>query len=168
MTCRSFLHVAGLTGLLVLTMSSPGVALAQTPAPSAGAGAAPQARSDASPTAMMAMRQQMMARMTAQNQKLSDLIAKMNSATGNEKVAAIAAAVTELAAERMQMQTQMMRMQTQMVAHMLAHRAAVQNPGAGATPPAATCPMMPEVSRQPESKATEPAQQDHSAHHPDK
>jgi hypothetical protein len=52
----------------------------------------------------------MMAKMAAADQTLEELFARMNAATGDEKVAAIAAVVAELVQQRRDMQTQMMHM----------------------------------------------------------
>lgn len=53
----------------------------------------------------------MMAKMAADDLKLNSLVANMNAATGETKLAAMAAVITELAAQRTRMQEQMMRMQ---------------------------------------------------------
>ena len=45
----------------------------------------------------------MMARMAAADQKLADLVAQMNAAKGEDKVAAVAAVLNELVAQRKQM-----------------------------------------------------------------
>jgi hypothetical protein len=97
---------------------------------------------------------QMMKTMAADDQKLNGLIVTMNMATGDEKVAAIAAVVNELVAQRTRMQMQM-RMQAGMMDQMMSHMAAMQGPGG----------MM-------NKKAPDPApgvsDQDHAAHHPEK
>jgi hypothetical protein len=54
--------------------------------------------------------QAMMARMQAEQKKLDDLVAQMNSATGPAKVDRIAAVVTEMAAMHKRMSTMMMQM----------------------------------------------------------
>jgi hypothetical protein len=53
--------------------------------------------------------QAMMARMQAEQKKLDDLVAQMNSATGPAKVDRIAAVVTEMAAMHKRMSTMMMQ-----------------------------------------------------------
>ena len=53
-------------------------------------------------------RQAMMASMQAEQKKLDDLVAQMNTAKGPEKVDRIAAAVTEMAAMHKRMSTMMM------------------------------------------------------------
>jgi len=99
-------------------------------------------------------RHQMMQMMAADDQKLAGLIVTMNMATGDAKVAAIAAVVNELVAQRARMQMQM-RMQAGMMDQMMSHMAAMHGPGG----------MM-------NKKAPEPApgvsDQDHAAHHPEK
>ena len=51
----------------------------------------------------MAEQKGMMARMAAADQKVADLVARMDAATGGEKVAAMAAVINELIAQRKQM-----------------------------------------------------------------
>lgn len=48
---------------------------------------------------MMARRQAMMAEMHAADQKLDDLVAKMNAARGNDRIDAMVAVINELAAQ---------------------------------------------------------------------
>jgi hypothetical protein len=99
-------------------------------------------------------RHQMMQMMAADDQRLAGLIVTMNMATGDEKVAAIAAVVNELVAQRARMQMQM-RMQARLMDQMMSHMAAMHGPGG----------MM-------NKKAPEPvpgvSDQDHAAHHPEK
>ena len=105
-------------------------------------------------TAMMAEQKAMMARMAAADQKLSDLVATMNTAKGDEKVAAIAAVVNELATQRTQMQRQMMRMQSRMMDHMMSHMSAMHEAGA--------------MTNKQAPETAPPTEPDHSAHHPEK
>lgn len=93
--------------------------------------------------ASMPQRQQMMQNMTAADQKLAELIAAMNAATGDKKVDAIAAVVTELAAQHQ-------RMMEQMISGMSAMH------GSGG---------MMKGAPEPKKDATDP---DHAAHHPEK
>jgi len=72
------------------------------------------------------MHDQMMAEMQARQQKLDDLVAKMNAATGAEKVDAIAAVVNELVEQRGQMRSHMWQMHEEQMKSM--------HPGAPATP----------------------------------
>lgn len=60
--------------------------------------------------AMMSNCQSMMAGMKADQDKLDDLIAKMNAATGSRKVEQIAAVLTELVAQQKAMHAHMMSM----------------------------------------------------------
>ena len=101
---------------------------------------------------MMADHKAMMARMAAADQKLDELVARMNAAKGEQKVAAIAAAVTELATQRREMDAHMLRMQSGMMERMMSHMSAMHGSGG----------MM--------KKTAEPAvgDTDHSAHHPQK
>jgi hypothetical protein len=69
-------------------------ALAQVPAGQKGMAAHKQ---------QMADQKGMMAERAAADQRVADLVAKMNAATGEEKVAAMAALINELVAQRKQM-----------------------------------------------------------------
>ena len=119
--------------------------------------------------AMMAERQQMMANMRATDQKLNDLVKRMDAARGTEKADAIAAVVKEMVSQRAQMRDRMMAMQDEMMTHMMQHMSAMQggmmsmmgNRGGQATAmqSMADCPMMKELSKE-ESNA------DHAEHHP--
>ncbi len=84
--------------------------------------------------AMMADRDKMMADMKAADQKLDDLVSRMNAASGVEKADATAAVVTEMVTERRTMRDGMMKMQQAMMAHMMEHMQSGQ--------PMAMCPMM--------------------------
>jgi hypothetical protein len=84
---------------------------------------------------MMAQHEKMMAEMKAADQRLDELVAKMNQASGQAKVDATAAAVTEIVAQRKTMRDRMMQMHQQMMTHTGEH---VQ---AGAQS-MAMCPMM--------------------------
>ena len=85
--------------------------------------------------AMMAEREKMMTAMKAADQRLDDLVVKMNTASGMEKMAATAAVVTEMVTERRTMRDGMMKMQEGMMSHMMEHMQA----GAASM---AMCPMM--------------------------
>lgn len=122
-------------------------------------------------TAMMAQRQQMMARMRALDQKLNELVAKMDAAKGTAKVETIATVVKELVAQRAQLRGEMMAMQGRMMGHMMQHMMSMQgsmmgmmNRGsgrAGAAPsPMETCPMMKGLSQ-------EAPQDNQDTHHPE-
>ena len=85
--------------------------------------------------AMMAEREKMMAEMKAADQRLDELVTKMNSASGQAKVDATAAAVTEIVAQRRTMRDRMMQMHQGMMSHMMEHmQAGPQSMG--------MCPMM--------------------------
>jgi hypothetical protein len=137
------------------------VVLAQAPVPADGGHHESPATPVGGPATLAPDPQQMMKMMAADDEKLAALIASLNAATGEQKVAAIAAVVTELAAQRtrmqMQMQTQMqmMRMQSGMMDQMRSHMAAMH--GAGG--------MMNKKAPAPTPGADE---QDHAAHHPEK
>ena len=138
---------------LVAVAATTAVFLAQ--APTVGGHNFSSAAPAGAPAAIAAERQQMMKMMAVDDQKLAGLLTTMNAAKGDQKVAAIAAVVNELAAQRTRMQAQMMRMQGGMMDQMMSHMAAMHGPGG----------MM-------NKKAPEPApgvsDQDHAAHHPEK
>jgi len=85
--------------------------------------------------AMMAQHENMMAEMKAADQRLEDLVAKMNAASGQAKVDATAATVTEIAAQRKLMRDRMMAMHQGMMGHMMEHMQAGPQS-------MAMCPMM--------------------------
>jgi hypothetical protein len=100
---------------------------------------------------MMAERQQMMNAMHAMDQKLKDLVGKMDAASGSAKTDAIAAVVKELVAERTDMSSRMMMMDGRMMQHMMQHMMSMQggmmsmmNRGtqAGTMPSLDNCPVM--------------------------
>ena len=153
MTRNQFTY-AGPALAMLLAAGGTALVLAQAPAApghheTTGQPAAAQAG------AMMADQKAMMARMAAGDQKLTGLIAAMNKATGDAKVAAIAAVVTELAAQRTEMQAQMVRMQGGMMDQMMSHMSTMH--GAGGM-----------MNRKAPEPAPAPAEPDHAAHHPDK
>ena len=71
----------------------------------------------------------------AADQRLDDLVAKMNTATGMEKMAATATVVTEMVTQCRTMRDGMMKMQEGMMSHLIEHMQA----GTGSM---AMCPMM--------------------------
>lgn len=85
--------------------------------------------------AMMAQHEKMMTEMKAADQRLGELVARMNSASGQAKVDATAAVVAELVSQRKSMHEPMMTMQHGMAGHMMEHMQA----GADSM---AACPMM--------------------------
>lgn len=84
---------------------------------------------------MMAQHEKMMSEMKAADQRLDELVAKMNQASGQAKVDATAATVTEIVAQRRMIRDRMMHMHHQMMGHMGDHMQA----GAQSM---AMCPMM--------------------------
>ena len=86
-------------------------------------------------TGMAAKDHAMMADMKAADQRLDDLVVKMNSASGVEKTAATAIVVTEMVTQRRTMRDGMMKMQDGMMRHMMEHMQA----GAASL---AMCPLM--------------------------
>jgi len=85
--------------------------------------------------AMMAEHEKMMADMKAADQRLDNLVATMNTASGPEKVAATAIVVTEMVTQRLTMRDGMMKMQESMMSHMMEHMQAGKES-------MAACPMM--------------------------
>lgn len=97
--------------------------------------AKPTADMSAKCKAMMADHERMMADVKAADQRLDELAVKMTAASGQAKVDATAAVVTEMVDQRKTMREGMMRMHQGMMSHMMEH---VQ---AGAQS-MAMCPMM--------------------------
>ena len=85
--------------------------------------------------AMMAEHNKMMAEVQAADQRLDGLVARMTEATGQAKVDATAAVVSEIVAQRKAMHEGMMKMQQGMMSHMMAHMQAGKDS-------MAMCPMM--------------------------
>ena len=101
----------------------------------ATAKAEPHSGMSAKCQAMMAEQQQVMTDVKAADQRLDDLIVKMNAASGMDKVAATATVVTELVTQRRTMQDGIAKMQHGMMGHMVEHMEAGKNS-------MAMCPMM--------------------------
>jgi hypothetical protein len=97
--------------------------------------AKPPSGMEAKCQAMMAERDKMMTGMKAADQRLDELVARMNTASGMEKMTATAAVVTEMVTQRRTMREGMMKMQEGMMSHMMEHMQA----GAASM---AMCPMM--------------------------
>jgi hypothetical protein len=126
--------VAGFAAVVISTV--PG--LAQTPQEhqhAATAKAKPPSDMAARCQAMMAEREQMMTGMKAADQRLDDLVAKMNAASGMEKTDAAAAVVNEMVAQRRAMRDGMAKTQHGMMGHMMEHMQAGKDS-------MAMCPMM--------------------------
>jgi Skp family chaperone for outer membrane proteins len=70
--------------------------------------------------AMMADQEKMMTEMKAADQRLNDLVVKMNAAAGMQKAEAAAAVVNEMVIQRRAMPGGMMKMQHGKMAHMQA------------------------------------------------
>ena len=87
-------HVWAAVALVTAVLSTT-IVLAQSPA------AGPQDMAERKQK--MAEQKGMMAKMAAADQKVADLVATMNAATGEEKVTAMAALINELVAQRKQM-----------------------------------------------------------------
>ena len=125
-------------GCAVVVMSAVSGLAAQTPQEPHHAAtdtAKPPSGMEAKDQAMMAEREKMMTGMKAADQRLDELVAKMNTASGMEKMTATAAVVTEMVTQRRTMRDGMMKMQDGMMSHMMEHMQA----GAASM---ASCPMM--------------------------
>jgi hypothetical protein len=104
--------------------------------------------------AMMEKHRAAMGEMEEMDAALDALVAKMNAARGDDKVAATAAAVTELVAQRRTMVARMQSMHPMMMQHMMKHmRSGMME---GSMESMAACPMM---------GAAKPAEGGHEAHH---
>ena len=122
---------------LVVLSTTPGLA-AQTPQkPTRPAidTAKPPSGMESKCQAMMAEKNKMMADMKAADQRLDDLVATMNTASGMDKMAATAAVVSEMVTQRRTMRDGMMKMQEDMMSHMMEHMQAGKES-------MAMCPMM--------------------------
>jgi hypothetical protein len=97
--------------------------------------AKPSADMSAKCKAMMAEHEKMMAEIKTSDQRLDDLVTKMNAASGQAKVEATAAAVTEIVSQRKTMRERMMQLQQCMRSHMGEHMQAGPQS-------MAMCPMM--------------------------
>ncbi len=107
----------------------------QTPQQAATVKAKPASDMAAKCQAMMAEREKMMTDMKAADQRLDDLVVKMNAASGAEKTAATATVVSEMVTQRRTMRDGMMKMQQDMMGHMMEHMQAGKDS-------MAMCPMM--------------------------
>lgn len=82
--------------------------------------------------------------MKAATEELDALVATMNAAEGDAKVAAMANTVTELVAQHTKMTSKMMSMQPQMMQHMMRHMRMSRKQGEEG---AMECPMMNEMTK---------------------
>ena len=96
--------------------------------------------------AMMADRERMMSEMRSGDAKLDELIAAMNAAQGEAKVAALAQVVTEMAEQRKKTVGGMMAMQPEMMKHMMQH---MRKGMMEESEQAMECPMMKEAMGSP-------------------
>ena len=122
---------------MIAMFAVPGL-VAQTPQQhkqEATATAKPQSGMAAKCQAMMADHEKMMAAMKAADQRLDDLVATMNAASGAEKADATAAVVNEMVTQRRTMRDGMMKVQQGMMAHMMEHMQAGKDS-------MSMCPMM--------------------------
>lgn len=129
--------IAALAGCAAVVMSSASVSAVQMPQMTkpATAQAKPDAAMEAKCKAMMAEHDKMMADMKVADQRLDDLVAKMNAATGMDQVGATAQVVTEMVAQHRTMHDAMMKSNDDMMVHMMDHMQAGKDS-------MASCPMM--------------------------
>jgi hypothetical protein len=135
-----------MVGIVVLVTGVVSVG-AQTPAPGVDQPAA----------GMMADVQKVLDAMYASDQRLGELIGRIDSARGDDaRIDAIAAALKEMAAQRAQAREQVAALTTRMTGRMAEHMAAMQAKHGAA---GMSCSMM-------KGAATPAAEPDHSQHHP--
>ena len=117
------LVTAVMTGCAAVVISASAGLAAQTHDPQHAATdkAKPASGMAAKDHAMMAEHGKMMSDMKAADQRLNELVARMNSAAGMEKTTATAAVVTEMVAQSRTMRASMMKMQQGMMPHMMEH-----------------------------------------------
>jgi hypothetical protein len=130
------------TGCAAVVISAvPGIAGQTPPAHqhAAVAKAKPASAMDAKCQAMMAEHEKMMADMKAADQRLDELVATMNAASGMEKMVATASVVTEKVTQDRAMRDGMMKMQDDMMGHMMEHMQAGKES-------MASCSMMKQLS----------------------
>jgi hypothetical protein len=127
--------VAGCAVVVMSAVSRPAAQTPQEPHHPATDTAQPPSGMAAKDQAMMAEREKMMTGMKAADQRLDELVARMNTASGMEKMTATAAVVTEMVTQRRTMREGMMKMQEGMMSHTMEHMQA----GAASM---AMCPMM--------------------------
>jgi hypothetical protein len=113
--------VAGCAAVVMSAMPALAEQAAQAPKPMAMAKATPESGMAAKCQAMMAARDKMMTEMKAADERLDDLVAKMNAASGMEKAEATAAVVNEMVTQRRTMRDGMIKMQLGMMGHMMEH-----------------------------------------------
>ena len=136
MSMKSIVTAVMAGGMAVVMSASAGLAArTHDPQHAATDKAKPASGMAAKDHAMMAERDKMMADMKAADQRLTELVARMNSASGAEKTTATAAVVTEMVAQSRTMRANMMKMQQGMMPHMMEHMQEGKDS-------MATCPMM--------------------------
>jgi hypothetical protein len=126
---------AGCAAVVILAVPGLAAQMAQMPQHAAMDKMNPPSGMEAKCQAMMAEKEKMMADMKAADQRLDNLVATMNTASGMEKMAATATVVTELVTQRRTMRDGMMKMQQDMMGHMMEHMQAGKDS-------MAMCPMM--------------------------
>ena len=133
---RNGIQMFGLWAAMVLALSlGEGAGAQEAPHQHQQTPADPPADMSAKCKAMMAEHEKMAAEMKSSDQRLDELVARMIQASGQAKVDATAATVTEIVGQRKTMRERMMRMHQQMTRHTGGHMQA----GARSM---AMCPMM--------------------------
>ena len=123
-TARSISILAAVAAAVLIFSWSPRTAAAPSPVQDTQQGGAPAAppAGSSSPMNMMGMMRMhdgMMASMKADDDKVKTLVDKMNKATGDTKIAAMAELLTTLAEQRTAEHASMMQMQGQMMSQMM-------------------------------------------------
>jgi hypothetical protein len=108
-------HWLGIAVLAVFTIAA--TASAQSGNQSSHDHGAPAAQGGIQQSGMMHDHQRMMADVTARQARLEKLVTAMNTASGDAKVDAIAAALTQLVSDEKSAQHQMMEMCAGMMSH---------------------------------------------------
>jgi hypothetical protein len=126
---------AGCAAVVILAVPGLAAQMAQMPQHAAMDKMKPESGMEAKCQAMMAEKEKMMADMKAADQRLDNLVATMNTASGMEKTAATAAVVTDMVTSHRTMRDGMMKMQQDMMGHMMEHMQAGKDS-------MAMCPMM--------------------------
>jgi formate dehydrogenase maturation protein FdhE len=122
-----FVSVTHLTTTPLLAWADP-VAVQQQDRQEHHPTAAEQAEMQKQEAQTMQMHQKMMADMKAMDEKLNALVTKMNAASGEAKVNAIAEVVTASVQQRAAMRDTMMQMHGQMMGHMMQQMAGGMSP----------------------------------------
>ena len=138
---------------MVVGLADVSLVQAQGPPPPPERHAAVVASDEQQATGMMAEFQQILAALQTSDQTLNELIARIETARGDDdKIDAVTAVLKEMVRQRTQMREQIVAKAQQMTAHMREHMS-------GGMQGMMNCPMMKELAK--------PAEAEHSPHHPE-